>query len=120
MLQRIYGTAFFNRKESSGDPSATLLEEARQRDHRQARPGAGPVFFSSGSAGQPFFHPEGALVYNLLVDHVRELYRRYGYDEVLTPQIFDASLWNRSGHYEHYASTCTSPRSTSGSSPSSR
>ena len=42
------------------------------------------------------------MVYNRLVDHVRELYRRYGYDEVITPQNFDAKLWKTSGHYEHY------------------
>src|SRR5262249_43806292 len=50
----------------------------------------------------PFFLPKGAAIYNLLVDFVRELYGRHGYQEVITPQIFDASLWKRSGHYDNY------------------
>jgi threonyl-tRNA synthetase len=52
--------------------------------------------------GSPFFHPKGAIVYNELVAYVRGLYRRYGYDEVITPQIMDVELWKRSGHYDNY------------------
>jgi threonyl-tRNA synthetase len=100
MLQRIYGTAFFTEKEL--DKHLQLLEEARARDHRKVGRELGLFSFHAESPASPFFHPRGALVYNLLIDHVRDLYRRYGYQEVLTPQIFDASLWKRSGHYDHY------------------
>jgi threonyl-tRNA synthetase len=100
MLQRIYGTAFFTQE--ALDERLRLLEEARARDHRKLGRELGLFSFHAESPGSPFFHPKGTLVYNQLIDYVRELYRRYGYDEVLTPQIFDASLWVRSGHYEHY------------------
>jgi threonyl-tRNA synthetase len=100
MLQRIYGTAFFTRKEL--DEHLRQLEEAKARDHRKLGRELGLFSFHPESPGSPFFHPRGAVVYNLLIDYVRELYLRYGYDEVLTPQIFDAGLWRRSGHYDHY------------------
>ncbi len=100
MLQRIYGTAFFTREEL--DAHLALLEEAKRRDHRKLGKELGLFSFHPEAPASPFFHPKGALVYNLLVGYVRELYDRYGYTEVITPQIFDASLWKRSGHYEHY------------------
>jgi len=100
MLQRIYGTAFFSRAEL--DEHLQLLDEAKQRDHRKLGRELGLISFHAEAPASPFFHPRGATVYNQLVDYVRELYRRYGYTEVITPQIFDASLWKRSGHYEHY------------------
>ena len=50
----------------------------------------------------PFFHPKGACVYNGLIDYVRELYARYGFGEVVTPQILDVELWKTSGHYDNY------------------
>jgi threonyl-tRNA synthetase len=100
MLQRIYGTAFFSREEL--EAHLTLLEEARKRDHRKLGRELGLFSFHPEAPASPFFHPKGALVYNLMVAYVRELYARYGYTEVITPQIFDASLWKRSGHYEHY------------------
>jgi threonyl-tRNA synthetase len=100
MLQRIYGTAFFDKKELKRH--LALLEEAKKRDHRKLGRELGLVSFHPEAPASPFFHPRGARVYNLLVAYVRELYDRYGYQEVITPQIFDASLWHRSGHYEHY------------------
>ncbi|MDX1387701.1 MAG: threonine--tRNA ligase, partial [Acidobacteriota bacterium] len=100
MLQRIYGTAFFSRKEL--DQHLALLEEARKRDHRKLGKELDLFSFHQEAPASPFFHPRGATVYNLLVDYVRELYQRYGYEEVITPQIFDASLWKRSGHYDHF------------------
>jgi threonyl-tRNA synthetase len=100
MLQRIYGTAFFTRKEL--DAHLALLEEARKRDHRKLGKELGLFSFHPEAPASPFFHPKGTVVYNLLVDYVRGLYRRYGYNEVITPQIFDASLWKRSGHYDHF------------------
>ena len=100
MLQRIYGTAFFTRGEL--EAHLAMIEEAKKRDHRKLGKELDLFSFHPEAPASPFFHPKGATVYNLLVDYVRELYRRYGYDEVITPQIFDASLWKRSGHYDHF------------------
>ena len=103
MLQRIYGTAFFTREEL--DAHLKLLEEAKKRDHRKLGKELQLFSFHPDAPASPFFHPKGALVYNLMIGYVRDLYARYGYSEVITPQIFDASLWKRSGHYEHYRDT---------------
>jgi threonyl-tRNA synthetase len=100
MLQRIYGTAFFSKKELK--QHLALLEEARKRDHRKLGKELGLFSFHPEAPASPFFHPNGASIYNRLIEHVRKLYGRYGYDEVITPQIFDSSLWKRSGHYDHY------------------
>ena len=100
MLQRIYGTAFPSRKELK--QHLALLEEARKRDHRKLGKELDLFSFHPAAPASPFFHPKGAFIYNTLVDYIRSLYRRYGYEEVITPQIFDASLWHRSGHYDHY------------------
>jgi threonyl-tRNA synthetase len=100
MLQRIYGTAFFTQKELR--EHLELLEEARKRDHRKLGRELGLFSFHPEAPASPFFHPRGAAVYNELVDYVRKLYRRYGYEEIITPQILDVSLWKKSGHYDHY------------------
>ena len=100
MLQRIYGTAFFRKKELK--QHLAMLEEARKRDHRKLGKELGLFSFHPEAPASPFFHAAGASVYNRLIEHVRRLYERYGYHEVITPQIFDSSLWKRSGHYEHY------------------
>ena len=100
MLQRIYGTAFFTQTEL--DQHLAMLEEARRRDHRKLGRELGLVSFHPEAPATPFFHPRGASVYNALVAYVRGLYARYEYDEVVTPQILDVSLWKRSGHYDHY------------------
>ena len=100
MLQRIYGTAFPSRKELK--QHLALLEEARKRDHRKLGKELDLFSFHPAAPASPFFHPKGAFVYNTLVEYIRGLYRRYGYEEVITPQIFDAGLWHRSGHYDHY------------------
>jgi len=100
MLQRIYGTAFFTKKELSAHMH--LLEEARRRDHRKLGRELDLFSFHPEAPASPFFRPRGAVLYNRLIEYVRSLYARYGYQEVLTPQIFDAELWKRSGHYDHY------------------
>ncbi len=100
MLQRIYGTAFASRQQL--EEHLARLEEAKRRDHRRLGKELDLFSFDPVAPGSPFFHPKGALVYNQLVDYVRGLYRRYGYDEVITPQILDVELWHRSGHYENY------------------
>jgi threonyl-tRNA synthetase len=100
MLQRIYGTAFFERPQL--EEHLRLLEQARQRDHRKLGRELNLFSLHPEAPASPFFHPRGAALYNRLVDFVREQYRRRGYDEVITPQIFDVALWHRSGHYDHY------------------
>ncbi len=100
MLQRIYGTAWADRKTLKEHLSR--LEEARKRDHRKLGKQLGLFSFHSEAPGSPFFHRDGATVYNLLIDYIRGLYREYGYDEVITPQVLDVDLWHRSGHYENY------------------
>ncbi|MBI5505834.1 MAG: threonine--tRNA ligase [Deltaproteobacteria bacterium] len=100
MLQRIYGTAWADR--ASLDEHLARLEEAKRRDHRRLGKQLGLFSFHREAPGSPFFHPDGALVYNLLVEYVRGLYRVYDYREVITPQILDVDLWHRSGHYENY------------------
>ncbi len=100
MLQRIYGTAWATPK----DLEAYLkrVEEAKQRDHRKL--GAQLDLFSLHpiAPGSPFFHPKGAVVYNILVAFVRSLYARYGYTEVITPLIYKTELWKTSGHYDAF------------------
>ena len=100
MLQRIYGTAFFT--EAELQTHLELLEEARKRDHRKLGRELRLISFHPEAPASPFFHKNGALLYRELINFVREMYGRYDYAEVITPQIFDASLWKRSGHYEHY------------------
>jgi threonyl-tRNA synthetase len=99
-LQRVYGTAFSSAKELEAYDK--LAEEARARDHRRLGPELDLWSFSPLAPASPFFHPKGAFVYNQLIAYVRELYDRYGYGEVVTPQILDVDLWHTSGHYANY------------------
>ncbi|HVN32196.1 MAG TPA: threonine--tRNA ligase [Thermoanaerobaculaceae bacterium] len=100
MLQRIYGTAFATKEEL--DAYFAKIEEARRRDHRRLGRELDLFSFSPLAPASPFFHPRGAIVYNELVALMRELYQEFGYEEVITPQLFDVDLWKRSGHYENY------------------
>lgn len=100
MLQRIYGTAWESR-EAMRD-YLKRREEAEQRDHRRIGSRMGLYFFDPVAPSNPFFLPKGAFVYNALVEYVRELYGRYGYDEVITPQMFKTDLFKTSGHYDNY------------------
>ena len=101
MLSRIYGTAFHSQKEV--EEHLKRLEEAKARDHRKLGKELGLYSFHAEAPASPFFHPKGTVVYNELVTYVRELYFKYGYSEVITPQILDVALWKTSGHYENYA-----------------
>jgi len=100
MLQRIYGTAFASKKEL--EAYFARLEELKRRDHRRLGRELDLFSFHPEAPASPFFHPRGTIVYNTLVELMREKYRAYGYDEVITPQIFDVDLWKRSGHYDNY------------------
>ena len=98
MLQRIYGTAFY----SEDDLNAYLeqIEAAKERDHRKLGKELDLFFFDQLSPGSPFFLPKGAIVYEELQNFIRDLYRQYGYQEVITPQVYDVELWKQSGHWE--------------------
>ena len=74
------------------------LEAARARDHRRLGTELDLFSFNPMAPAMPFFHPKGASIYIALIDYVRELNTRYGYGEVITPQILDAELWKISGH----------------------
>ncbi len=100
MLQRIYGTSWPT--EEALREHLRLLEEAKKRDHRKLGRELDLFSFHPLAPASPFFHPKGAFVYNELVAYMRRLYLRYGYQEVITPQIFDVELWRRSGHYDHF------------------
>ncbi len=100
MLQRIYGTAFASKKALNA--YFARLEELKRRDHRRVGRELDLFSFHPEAPASPFFHPRGTLVYNALLELMREKYRAYGYDEVITPQIFDVELWKKSGHYDNY------------------
>jgi threonyl-tRNA synthetase len=98
MLQRIYGTAFATRKEL--DEHRARLEEARRRDHRRVGVDLELFHLDAIAPGSPFYLPKGVLLYNGLVDYVRSLYPRYGFSEVISPQVFRTELFKTSGHYQ--------------------
>ncbi|HUO84877.1 MAG TPA: threonine--tRNA ligase, partial [Thermoanaerobaculia bacterium] len=100
MLQRIYGTAWADRKEL--DEYLKQLEEARARDHRKLGRELGLFMFSGYAPSMPIFLPKGAVVYHQLMELIREFYRRDDYVEVVTPLIWDMELFRVSGHYDHY------------------
>ena len=97
MLQRIYGACFLTQKEL--DDYLKQQEEARARDHRKLGKELDLVAFHPWAPASPFFLPKGAAIYNGLLEYLREEYARRGYQEVMTPQIFDAELFKLSGHY---------------------
>jgi len=100
MLQRVYGVCF-NTKEELKD-YLTFIEQAKNRDHRKLGKELELFHFDQVAPGSPFFMPKGAFIYNSLVDYMRRIYTKYGYKEVITPQILETSLWHTSGHYENY------------------
>lgn len=100
MLQRIYGTVFYDKKDL--DDYLNWRQEALSRDHRHLGKEMGLFFVHPLSAGNPFFTPEGTQIYLKLQEFLRELYRQHGYLEIITPQIFDSQLFEISGHWHHY------------------
>uniref|UniRef100_A0A668AIY6 threonine--tRNA ligase n=1 Tax=Myripristis murdjan TaxID=586833 RepID=A0A668AIY6_9TELE len=100
-LQRIYGISF---------PDPKMLkewekfqEEARNRDHRKLGREQDLFFFHDLSPGSCFFLPKGAFIYNTLVQFIRSEYRKRGFQEVVTPNIYNSKLWQTSGHWQHYS-----------------
>ena len=100
MLQRIYGTAFPSKEALT--EHLRLIEEAKARDHRKLGKELDLFLFNEVAPAMPFFLPKGAFVYNALVQYIRGLYESYGYEEVITPQAFDPSLFRTSGHLGNY------------------
>ena len=100
MLTRIYGTAFFDRKALEAE--LERLEQARARDHRRLGKELGLFEFSEVSPGSAFWLPKGTAIWNELVALSREMGEPRGYQEVKTPQLYDAELWKTSGHWEKY------------------
>ena len=100
MLQRIYGTAFESRE--ALDEYLNRLAEAEKRDHRKLGRELDLFIFDPIAPASPFFLPKGTVLYSLLIEYVRGLYSRFGYQEVITPEIFSTDLWKRSGHYQNY------------------
>ncbi|KYG64245.1 threonine--tRNA ligase [Bdellovibrio bacteriovorus] len=100
MLQRVYATAFGDKKEL--DQYLHNIEEAKKRDHRKLGKELGLFHFHEWAPGSPFFTGKGAVVYTELQTYLRELYFETGYQEVITPQIFDVNLFHTSGHYQNY------------------
>jgi threonyl-tRNA synthetase len=100
MLTRIYGTAFFTKDELA--EHLERIEQAKARDHRKLGRELGLFTFSEVSPGAAFWLPPGTTVFNTLLGVSREMGRVRGYDEVKTPQIYDAELWKTSGHWGKY------------------
>ena len=100
MLQRIYGTAF--EKQADLDAYLHMLEEAKKRDHRKLGKQLDLFSLHEEGPGFPFFHPNGMVIRNELINYWREVHRRYGYLEVKTPMIMNRQLWEQSGHWDHY------------------
>ncbi|NXE92098.1 SYTC protein, partial [Menura novaehollandiae] len=100
-LQRVYGISF---------PDAKMLkewekfqEEAKNRDHRKIGRDQELFFFHELSPGSCFFLPKGAYIYNTLIEFIRSEYRKRGFQEVVTPNVFNSKLWMTSGHWQHYS-----------------
>ncbi|MBC8247943.1 MAG: threonine--tRNA ligase, partial [Deltaproteobacteria bacterium] len=99
-LQRIYGTAFFNKKEL--DEYLYMLEEAKKRNHRKIGIALDLFSFHDEAPGMAFFHPKGMEIWNALIDFWRLEHKRDGYVEIKTPIMLQRNLWERSGHWENY------------------
>ena len=100
MLQRIYGTAFHS--VDALEEHLKLLELARARDHRKVGKELDLVMFDELAPAMPFFLPKGAFVYNRMIQYVRDLYEREGYEEVITPLAYNPELFRTSGHLGNY------------------
>jgi len=100
MLQRIYGTAWTNKK----DLEAYLhkLEEAEKQDHRKLAKNLDLFHFQEEAPGMVFWHSKGWIIYQQVESYVRKIFRENGYQEVHTPQVVDRSLWEKSGHWEKF------------------
>jgi len=99
-LQRVYGTAWAKKEELEG--YLHMLEEAEKRDHRKLGRALDLFHLQDEAPGLVFWHPHGWTVWQEIEQYMRAVYRNNGYQEVRCPQILDRSLWEKSGHWEHY------------------
>lgn len=100
MLTRIYGTAF--PKKAELEEYLTMIEEAKKRDHRKLGRELGLFMMHEAGPGFPFFLPKGMILKNGLLDYWHELHRRNGYQEISSPIMLNRTLWETSGHWDHY------------------
>ena len=100
MLQRVYGTAWESKEEQK--KHLDKLELASKRDHRKLGTSLDLFYFDEFSPAMPFFLPKGTFIMNQLTTYMRDKYNKYGYEEVITPQIFSSKLWDLSGHSSHF------------------
>jgi len=100
-LQRIYGITFPDKKKLA--EWVHIQEEAKKRDHRRIGTEQELWIFNPLSAGSCFWLPRGTIIYQRLQTFIREEYRKRGFKEVVTPNIFNSELWKTSGHWQHYA-----------------
>ena len=99
-LTRIYGTAFFSKKDL--EEHLERLEQAKERDHRRLGPQLGLFMLRKEAPGMPFWLPNGTTLLRTIEAEVRDQLRRRDYQEIATPQVMDESLWHRSGHWDNY------------------
>jgi threonyl-tRNA synthetase len=99
-LTRIYGTAFFSKKDL--EAHLERLEQAKERDHRRLGPQLGLFMLRKEAPGMPFWLPNGTTLLHSIEAEVRDQLRKRGYQEIATPQVMDESLWHRSGHWDNY------------------
>ncbi len=100
MLTRVYGTAWPTQKDL--DDHLQMLEEAKARDHKKLGKELELFIFEESAPGMPYWLPKGFVLYNTLYDFTRQMYRKYGYLEVMAPQINKKTLFETSGHWQHY------------------
>ena len=100
MLTRIYATAFAKKEEL--EAYITMMEEAKKRDHRKLGKELGLFMMHEAGPGFPFFLPKGMILKNTLLEYWREIHKKAGYVEISTPIILNRSLWETSGHWDHY------------------
>ena len=100
MLTRIYATAFAKKEEL--EAYITMMEEAKKRDHRKLGKELGLFMMHEAGPGFPFFLPKGMVLKNVLLDYWRQIHKKAGYVEISTPVILNRSLWETSGHWDHY------------------
>ena len=100
MLTRIYAIAFAKKEEL--EAYITMMEEAKKRDHRKLGKELGLFMMHEAGPGFPFFLPKGMVLKNTLLEYWREIHKKAGYVEISTPIILNRSLWETSGHWDHY------------------
>lgn len=99
-LQRMYGISFPDKKQLK--VWQENMEKAKERDHRRVATKQDLIMFHDLSAGSAFWLPHGARIYNKLINFIRSHYWKRGYDEIITPNIYNLDLWHKSGHAMHY------------------